>query len=49
MLVAFVGLTLERASDLRWRVLVIERRFENARCGRGPSSLKPLIVVCREV
>jgi hypothetical protein len=39
----------ERGSDLCWRVYSIERRFEKARGGRGPSSLKPLIVVCREV
>ena len=36
-------------SDWCWRIFSIERRFEKARGGRGRSSLKPLIVVCREV
>jgi hypothetical protein len=39
----------ERGSDLIWRLGKMERRFEKARGGRGPSSLKPLIVVGREV
>jgi hypothetical protein len=36
-------------SDLRRRVVAIERRFEKARGNRGLSSPKPLIVVRREV
>jgi hypothetical protein len=36
-------------SDWCLRILGIERRFEKPRTGRGPSSLKPLVVVCRKI
>jgi hypothetical protein len=36
-------------SDRCWRIFSVERCFEKARGGRGASSLKPLIVVRREV
>jgi hypothetical protein len=39
----------KRSSDLRWHLGKIDRRYESARGGRGLSSLKPLIVVCRQV
>jgi hypothetical protein len=39
----------KRCSDLLWRLGDLERRYERARGGRGSSSLKPLIVVRREV
>ena len=32
-----------------WHLGKIDRRYKSARGGRGPSSLKPLIVVCRQV
>jgi hypothetical protein len=35
-------------SDRCWRFFGIERRFEKARGGRGPSSPNPPIVVCRK-
>jgi hypothetical protein len=59
MLVAFDGFSLSPyyrgtaakpgRSDWCWRVFGIERRLEKPRGGRGLSSLKPLIVVSREV
>ena len=39
----------KRGSDLLWHLGKIDRRYKSARGGRGPSSLKPLIVVCRQV